>query len=113
MKQETTLTVKLSDISNATKTIKVPLDPEPITIEFRLGWFTPATGSRIVESGNPIGTIAEILAAGIVSWDLADDKEKPLPISPASFDLMPNGLIELIYDTMRRESLPNSMKASS
>lgn len=102
--------VKLSELLNKQKTISVELEEGPLEITFNPAAFC----AKNRENTGDYSTILEwyrfFLGICIISWDLQDDKGKPVPVSEDVLSTLPDPYVEAIFEELRQASAVSPKK---
>ena len=109
------MSIKLSDLTKATKTIPVQLGEDTLTVTFKTGFYTTEAASRLRGADDPLRAQAELVASTIVSWDFVEDgpKGKVVPVTVETVIALPLDVVGLIFTAMFEAVHPNPTKADS
>lgn len=104
--------IRLSDLKAATKTITIPVPgtDDTLTITYRLGEMTPERVDRLDELMEQPHTTSELWAmtlAIIVSWDLLDDEDQPIPVTPEAIASVPSPVLSWINRRIAEDAHAN------
>lgn len=94
--------MRLSDLQKKKKSLTVEYAGETLTVEYRHATYTPAFLDRMGDK-----SVSDVLAELLSSWDLTDDKDKPLPISAEQLNNLPVPFLRAVWDTVREDIYPN------
>lgn len=107
------MSVKLSELLNQKKTVTVELKEGPLEITFNPAAFC----SKNRENAKDFSTILEwyrfFLGVCIISWDMADDKGDPVPVSDKVLAQLPDPYVEAIFEDLRQASAVSPKKEGS
>lgn len=98
------------------RTITVPVGDQVVTIAYRPGGITPETEERLEALGREqrIGaSLIALLKDTLVSWDITDDKGKPLPVTEASLRQLPLRLLGDLVRAITEDMRPNASSAGT
>lgn len=100
--------LRLSELQAGTKPVVIEFDEKSkLNLVIKTDWYTPEVESKINnDKTKALRGVSETLADCIVSWDLTDDKDNILPISPTIHTLGAIGLNKILEGVVK-ESLPN------
>ena len=108
------MALSYAETINRTKTIPVELGGDSaLQVEFKTCFYTDEIPRRLAAAdGDPMTVQIAIMAEAIVGWDF-EDEGKPVPVSADTLRPLGNGILNKIFLSMLRESVPNDERASS
>lgn len=86
--------VKLSELLSDRRTIEVPFGGRTITVTYRLSERTPKATDEL----NPAAHVVAEMIRLVVSWDIEDDKGKPVPITEKALQNVPTPVMRAIWN---------------
>lgn len=96
------------------RTINVPYFGDNVVVTYRPGELTPASASEVnkeIEDGGGDNASIQMLCRCMVSWDVMEDKDKPLPITPENLAKMPGPLLLAIQAAIGEDGSPKLKSA--
>ncbi len=100
--------ISLSELQNNTRTITVDYDGEKVTVVYKPGVLTPTASTEFVKS-----TVVEQLEKLLVSWDVMDEKGKPLPVTTELLNQLPGRFLSHLALAVSGDMRPNETRAAS
>ncbi len=100
--------ISLSDLQNNTRVLTLEYDGESVTIVYRPGVITPANSDDFNRQA-----VVEQLEGLLVSWDIVDDKGKPLPVTKELLDTLPARFLAHLSGAIVGDLRPNVKRAVS
>lgn len=117
--------IRLEDLAKTTKRVTFEYDGEPVTVEYRLNAVTPQQGELIERLTSMFGgavTLSEenkvneqlidVLNWLVVSWDVLDDKGKPLPVTKTWLRKLPSAFLYTLFGEILADLRPNAQSAA-
>ena len=97
------MSIKLSDILNDERKITIPYKGEKINITYKPSAFCEANRKKVGEYTFLDSYLCFMLNEAIIEWDILDDDGNPVPVTSDIFDVLGDGSIIYIYDTLRAD----------
>lgn len=104
--------MRLSELTAATRTIAVSYLTYTLNVTYRPGVMTPDEDDRIQaarETNTATDALIDLMSRLLAAWDVVDDDDKPLPVTPALLRSMPSGLLLAIMAAVQADMVPNVM----
>ena len=103
------MSIKLSDLTKATKTIPVPVPDGEVSITYKTSFYTPKVEAMVASmtaDNAPLAANVKILADALVSWDITDDDGKIIPITQDIIGELGMHFIIAIFTAIAEDSTP-------
>lgn len=106
--------IQLAQLKANLRTINVTYFDDNIVVTYRPSELTPVSSSEIqarIDAGEGDNAVVETLCRVMVSWDVMEDKEKMLPITPQNLAQMPGPLLLAISEAIGEDGRPKPKSA--
>lgn len=110
--------VKITDLLNATKSVKLTIGPTSIDMGFYVLWQSRLDDAAWDEAGALTGRpyFARVLPALLASWDLVDDRGTPVPITAKAISAtgrnsIPLQFLKRAHDAVLADAMPELVGA--
>lgn len=109
--------MKLSKLSNRTATCTLDIEGEPLTLTVRPYLMTPERErlmSRAETADDAVDSLMTFFCDYVVSWDVTDDNDNPVPIEPASVGaLVPSNVVLYILRESKAATDPLDLTSAA
>jgi hypothetical protein len=110
--------IRLAELTKATRTVVQTFEgtEDTLSITYRPSAWTPAVMNEhlsAVSSGNTPEALVLDLATLLVSWDLLDDKGKPIPITAESLRRVSLEVLNVVLGAINADMLPDPTPAAT
>ena len=102
---------KLQSIMKPMETLTVSFGTETLTVKYRPQYLTPEFEDKLksLESDKEATSAFVELFCGIVAgWDLTNDEEQPIPITPEALKSVPYEILGNVMEKVQEAVVPNS-----
>lgn len=99
--------MKLSELSSGTKKTTLVYNDHEINLEFNADFYTPAVEAAFRGSDRPAAALVEMLCGCLRKWDVTDDKDKMIRLTPESLFALPTMLLDQVAAAIFKASSPN------
>lgn len=107
---------KLTAIVPTNRWISIDFDETPLRVSYRPASVTPRLQKAVAEARDRQDIDAGLLdplCRLIASWDLTDDDEQPLPITPDAIADVPASILFAVLDAIGADMAPNRSRADA
>lgn len=107
--------ISLSRMQSNTQTISIPYFEDTVSITYKPSEMTPVVEAQIREASNAGDekVMLEVLSRLVVSWDVLDEKEKPIPVTAKTMATMPSAFLTAIFTGIRDDMVPKAKTGRS
>jgi hypothetical protein len=101
--------IKLHELAAKTRALTITYDGGELAFCYYPAHFTPLVAARfnaIPQADAPFQEMVEALASILASWEILDEKGKPLPASVEWIEQMPLDLLNLIGEAIGHDMRP-------
>ena len=108
--------MKLSEAKSDLKPLAVAFDSGAVlNVTYRTPEYTPYEMAKIVDTKNPDPTrIIGMILKVVESWDLTDEAEKPIPLTPDGIgENVGVGVLRKIMEAVGKDQQPGEADATS
>jgi len=102
--------VRIGKLSANTATVAVEIDGETLNVVYRPSGLTPETEDRLqemVKEQRGGASLIVLLREILVSWDLLDDNDQPLPVDERTLRGLPITLLSRVAEAISDDMRPN------
>lgn len=104
---------KLTQLRRETGEVEIPTaGDDPLRITYRKAFVSPALSKRLsnaddLPSTDQLAILADLVKAAVVSWNLTDEDDEPMPVSAASIDALDAGSLQVIATAIQESMRPD------
>lgn len=108
--------LNFADLKGNVRTVNVSYQGDSFAITYRPSEFSPVKGKahqkRVNDPEDEADNLAvELLAAGLVSWEVVDEGGEMLPLTRENLEQFPGGLLLAMLGAVNEDSTPNPKSA--
>jgi len=104
--------IKISDLAAKVRHLTVDLgEGDQLTISYKPNALTLADEQALVDAqadGTATAKVADQLCKLLVLWDVVDEDDTPLPITPETMDTLPGAVLASVLTAIREDQSPNA-----
>lgn len=100
--------ISLAELQSNLRTLVIDYDGEKVQVVYRPGILTPATNDDFAKQ-----SVVEQLETLLVSWDVLDDKGKPLPVTTDLLNQLPGRFLAHIAAEISGDMRPNAKRVAN
>jgi hypothetical protein len=109
---------RLSQLKRDTGTVEIPTGgDEPLIVEYRKAFVSPRLAEQLASAEElaPVGQLAmlaDLVRAAVVSWNLTDDEDTPLPLTAEAVATIDAGALNAIARAIQEDAAPDPQNGS-
>lgn len=99
--------VRVSAVRNATACVKVAVGDDELTVRYAPNRYTPRFEEQLQAAGEKSLSLARMVAALVIEWDLLGDEDEPYPLTQEALAELGVKFLSDVVGAIVRDVSPN------